>query len=340
MELEPATLIIISAAAAALPALLYAAVIYWFDQYEKEPAWLLAAAFVWGAIPAVLLALVLTVAISGPLQLMTGPATSGPLGAILLAPPIEETTKALALLAIFLFLPHEVDSVLDGIIYGAMVGMGFAMVENVFFFVSVYQREGLEAWRLNILLRAIFFGLNHALFTAFSGLGLAIARFNTRPTARRLAPFLGWAVAVSLHAVHNLAATVGGALLLLLPVTDWGGVFLILLIILWALWQERRWIREYLEEEVRRGTLTAAQYRTACSLRARLAHRLSILFSHGWRAYLDATRFYRHCSELAYKKHHYALVQDPSSRRRGEQLRATIMELNRRIRDSGVVWQR
>lgn len=322
-----------------VPALLYAAVIYWFDHYEKEPAWLLAATFVWGAVPAVLLAVILTVAVSGPLRLMTGPEIRGPLGAVLLAPPIEETTKALALLAIFLFMRHEVDGVLDGIIYGAMVGMGFAMVENIFYFVSVYQENGADAWRANILLRAVIFGLNHALFTSFSGLGLAIARFDRRPTVRRLAPFLGWGIAVGLHATHNLGATIGGLFLVVLVVTDWGGVFLVFLIVLWALWQERRWIRAYLKEEVTRGTLTIPQYKTACSLRARLWHRLSILFSHGWTAYVDATRFYRHCSELAYKKHHYSILEDGPSQQHSEELRKMIVRLNQRIRDSGVVWQ-
>ncbi|HOT92216.1 MAG TPA: hypothetical protein PLJ78_09370 [Anaerolineae bacterium] len=39
------------------PMLLYAAVLWWFDRYEKEPLALLVAAFVWGAIPSIILAL-------------------------------------------------------------------------------------------------------------------------------------------------------------------------------------------------------------------------------------------------------------------------------------------
>ena len=83
----------------------------------------------------------------------------------------------MALVAIFVFWRSEIDSPLDGIIYGAMVGMGFAMVENVYYFVANVQRwRGIEAWGVNIILRAIVFGLNHALFSSFAGLGIAIAR--------------------------------------------------------------------------------------------------------------------------------------------------------------------
>ncbi len=43
----------ISIIAATIPTLFYAAIIYWVDQYEKEPWWLLVAAFFWGAFPSI-----------------------------------------------------------------------------------------------------------------------------------------------------------------------------------------------------------------------------------------------------------------------------------------------
>ena len=330
MEIESGTLIFLSGAAAIIPTLLYVTIIYWADRYEKEPGWLLAASFLWGAVPSIILALIFNAMGSLPFYLL-GPAVGDAAGAIVIAPPVEETIKAVALIGIFMLLRHEVDSLLDGIIYGAMVGMGFAMVENFVYFLSVYQEGGVEAWRMNIFLRGIVFGLNHALFASITGLGLAVSRFATSRGLRFLAPVLGWTGAVFLHAVHNLAATFAGPLCLILPITDWGGVWLMVAIIIWALWQEKKWIRTYLKEEVALGTMTLRQYERACSGRARLSHRLNLLVERGPRAYLTATRFYRHCSELAYKKHHFTLLQDQQSDELTQQLRLKLSELSSEV---------
>lgn len=331
MQITPSNAILLSAAAAIIPALFYSALIYWFDRYEKEPIWLLSATFFWGAVPSIVLTLLASLAFSAPLQTVAGPAVTNTTMTVLIAPPLEETAKAVALVAIFVLLRHEVDSLLDGIIYGAMVGVGFAMVENFFYFVTVYQTEGAGAWGATVFLRAIVFGLNHSLFTSATGLGMAIARFSADKAVRILAPLGGWSVAVFLHAFHNLGASSGGLLCFILPLTDWGGVILLVLIIAWALLQERQWLRDYLRDEIERGTLTPEQYHIACSTRRRLAHRLQILTDHGPRAYLLATRFYRLCSELAYKKHHYILLQEPRSEELTRELRDSLHALSRSL---------
>ena len=41
-----------------LPMIVYAFVLWWFDRYEKEPLGLLIAAFLWGAIPAIIFSLI------------------------------------------------------------------------------------------------------------------------------------------------------------------------------------------------------------------------------------------------------------------------------------------
>ncbi|MDX1664462.1 MAG: PrsW family intramembrane metalloprotease [Candidatus Promineifilaceae bacterium] len=331
--MEPATdtILLLSILAAALPAAVYVGLIYAVDRYEKEPVWLLTATFLWGAIPSILLALLFGLVGSLPLYLLAGPEVGNTLSAVLIAPPVEETVKALALLGIFFLLRREVDGLLDGIIYGAMVGMGFAMIENIFYFLTVYGESGVEAWQTNIFMRAILFGLNHSLFTSMTGLGLAVGRFARSKTVRFLAPVGGWTVAVALHAFHNLAASVGGLLCFILPLTDWGGVWLLMLIIVWALIQEKRWIRSYLKEEVDRGTITVGQYERVASSRARHVHCVSLLFTRGPRTYRQAVTFYRQCSELAYKKHHFALLQEPQSAELTEKLRLKLRELSQQV---------
>lgn len=331
MQTTASNIIPLSIAAATVPALIYSAIIYWFDHYEKEPWWLLMATFVWGALPSVALALLASMVFRIPFTWLGESAATNTVMAVLVAPPVEETVKAVALVAIFVLLRHEVDGLLDGIIYGAMVGMGFAMVENFFYFLAVFYEEGGQAWSSTVILRAVLFGLNHSLFSSATGLGLAIARFSPNRLIRFTAPVAGWSTAVALHAIHNLGASSGGLFCAILPFTDWGGVLLIVVIIVWALVQERRWIRTYLLEEVGAGTLTAGQYAVACSARGRLAQRLTILFERGPRAYLAATRFYRHCSELAYKKHHFELLQEVQSAQLTASLREEIRDLSQHM---------
>lgn len=325
-------IILLSCVAAFIPAIIYLAIIYWFDRYEKEPLWLLTATFFWGAVPSIILALIFNLIFGLPFYALAGEGVGDALVATLVAPPVEETAKGLALLGIFFFLRHEIDSLLDGIIYGAMVGMGFAMVENVFYFVGIFEEGGYEAWSMLVFLRAIVFGLNHSLFASLTGLGLAVARLTTNTGVRIGAPILGWSGAVALHFLHNLAASTQQLLFCFAAlIADWGGVWLMLLIIIWALVQERRWIREYLAEEVAWGTLTTSQYEMACSGRKRFFHRTNMLFSQGPVAFWKAGNFYHQCSELAYKKHHFKLHQDKKSEQLIPVFRQKISELSRLI---------
>jgi protease PrsW len=328
------SIFLLSVVAATIPTLMYVTLIYWVDRYEKEPLWLLAAAFLWGAIPSIIAAFILNTAFNLPFYVVLGPGIGDAIGAVLIAPPVEETLKGMALLLILFVWRHEIDSLLDGIIYGAMVGMGFAMVENVYYFMNVYAEGGVEAWQINIFMRAIFFGLNHALFTSMTGLGIAVSRFARDPLTQYGAPVAGWLAAIFLHFVHNFAASFAAAapiLCLVLPLNAWGGLFITVMIIVWALLQEKKWLRTYLAEEVERGTLTAEQYRIAASGLKRSFHRLNLLFSNGPAAYFTAGRFYQQCSRLAYKKHHYHLLREEKSSALTEQLRQEVARLSLKL---------
>jgi RsiW-degrading membrane proteinase PrsW (M82 family) len=322
----------LSILAAIVPTLLYVGLIYWVDRYEKEPWWLLASAFLWGAVPAILISFVLNTTLSVPLLLALGDELGQAAAPALIGPPVEETIKSIALVAIFIFWRSEIDSPLDGIIYGAMVGMGFAMVENVYYFVQTFNSGGLEAWGVNVVLRAVVFGLNHALFSSFAGLGIAIARLSTSRGVQIVLPLLGWLTAVFLHFLHNFTVTLGNGFILVALFFDWGGVLLVLGIIVWAVLQERRWLRQYLAEEVALGTLTLSQFTLASSGRQRVAFLTKTLFNRGFRANRRAAHFFLQCSHMAYTKHHWKLFQDEKSALEIAELRQEIATLATQLR--------
>ena len=330
--MEETAVLPLSILAAIVPTMLYVGIIYWVDRYEKEPWWLLAAAFLWGAVPGILISFFFNTLLSAPLLLVLGSDLGMAAAPSLIGPPVEETVKGLALVAIFIFWRSEIDSPLDGIIYGAMVGMGFAMVENVYYFVETFNQGGVEAWRVNIVLRAVVFGLNHALFSSFAGLGIAIARLSTNRTVQILAPLAGWATAVFLHFLHNLSVTLGNLFIFVALFFDWGGILLVLAIIIWAVLQERRWLRQYLAEEVALRTISSNQFTVASSGRKRFSFLLNKLLNHGFRANRQAAHFFLQCSHLAYVKHHWQLFADEKSALEIASLRQEIATLSNEIR--------
>lgn len=324
--LTPATVLPLSALAAMLPALFFTAVVYWADRYEKEPWWLLSATFLWGAVPSILIALFSNALLSAPLYFLVDQPAAGRLAAATVAPLVEESAKALVLVLIFFRWRQEIDSPLDGIIYGAMVGIGFAMVENVFYYVAIYEDGGATAWSGAIVLRGFVFGLNHALYTSLTGLGIAVARLSTDRTVRIVAPLAGWTLAVVLHAVHNYAVLLDNGLALFGVVAlDWGGVLVVALIIIWAVLQEGRWIRDYLADEVGRGTVSLAEYQVASSPPRRTWRRVRLLVVSGPRAYWRTGRRFHMMSELAYRKHHLSLFADESSAAAVKRLRLELL---------------
>ncbi|MCA9979958.1 MAG: PrsW family intramembrane metalloprotease [Anaerolineales bacterium] len=321
--------------AAAIPAALYVAFIYFIDRYEREPLWLVGAVFVWGAVPSIILALIFNGVLGAPLYLLLGDELGDMATAVFVAPLVEETAKGFALLLLFWFKRHEIDSPLDGIIYGAMVGLGFAMVENVFYFLDQYAVGGVSAWQTNIFMRAVVFGLNHAMYTAMIGLGLAVARLTTKRWVRFAAPFVGWATAVMVHFLHNFFASavdiVGPIACIPLMANAWGGLFITAVIVVWSTWQEHTWIKKYLFEEVSLGVLTPPQYVAVSSGWRRWAHRVHLLFNHGFRASRTADKFYTRASELAYSKHHYRYTPDGHSHQRIVDLRQEVMRLGQEM---------
>lgn len=239
--------------AAILPTSFYVLLIWWLDRYEREPVMLLATSFLWGAIPAILIALVVELAMAVPLGLLLQPGHANTVGAVLVSPVVEELAKALALVGLVLLFRPEIDDLLDGIVYGALIGAGFAMTENFFYFISVGLESGWSGLAATVLLRSVVFGLSHALFTGITGVGVALAVQSPRPGWRWLAAPAALLLAVFIHFWHNFTLTATGSNALAFALTlvaDWGGVLTLLAIAMLALRTEKRWVRQHLACEV------------------------------------------------------------------------------------------
>ena len=61
--------ILLSLVVGILPMVVYAIILWWFDRYEKEPMALLIAAFLWGAVPAIIFSLIFQVLLDIPISL-------------------------------------------------------------------------------------------------------------------------------------------------------------------------------------------------------------------------------------------------------------------------------
>ncbi|NLG29092.1 MAG: PrsW family intramembrane metalloprotease [Chloroflexi bacterium] len=252
------TAFIASLLASLLPTLLYVWLLWRLDRYEKEPARLLAAAFLWGAAPAVVLSVILELAFEAPLSAL-GSGYTQFLSSSIVTPPIEEILKGLALLGLARWARRDLDGLLDGVLYGAIVGLGFAMTENVFYFLGAWGEGDLSNWGMVVFTRAFAFGLNHAMYTAFTGAGVGIARHLESRAQRIAVVAAGLVLAIAAHAVHNGLLTAGDLCWFSL-VADWGGVLVILLIVLLAWRRERELMRRHLTPEVASGLLSAQQY--------------------------------------------------------------------------------
>ncbi|MFZ1753046.1 MAG: PrsW family intramembrane metalloprotease, partial [Caldilineaceae bacterium] len=243
----------VSLAAAVIPTFFYALAFYLADRYEREPVWMGIVAFLWGAIPAVVTSLFGEIIIGVPFVGDPGSLTAAVVESALVAPVVEELAKGAALFAIYKFMRNEFDGVLDGLTYGALIGFGFAMTENFLYFVGAFSEGGFVDLSLLIFLRAVIFGLNHALYTGLFGIGLGMARQATSPTSARRWAVAGFAAAVGSHALHNLGASlssVNGLGIVLSLGLAVGGIALVGIVMLLTWRQEHLWLRDELLGEV------------------------------------------------------------------------------------------
>jgi RsiW-degrading membrane proteinase PrsW (M82 family) len=284
---------------AVLPVPFYVALALTVDRYEKEPTGMLALAFLWGASGAVFISFILNSINSAVFGAIGGQGAAAFGGSVISAPVVEETAKALALLAFFFWKKDEFDGVLDGVVYAGMVGLGFAMTENVSYYGQALAAGSLPG---TVFVRGVIAPFSHPLFTAMTGVGLGIARETTRRGLKLVAPLAGLCLAMFLHGTWNLSAGLGSAFLPVYVMVMMPAMIVLVGIVLYAQARERRIIRANLLPYVQTGHLSPAELQALCAFGGRLKTLYAAASRGGMKEYRREACFQQAASELAFHR--------------------------------------
>lgn len=297
------------------------------DRFEREPWFLRLAAFLWGAIIAIPAALFIEHRVDGVLQDTLVLGTSDVLRSVLqgLNPGVtEETIKGLGLLLLFLILRDEFDNVTDGIVYGALIGAGFAMVENFRYFAIDFQFPAFL-----IVYRIILGWLGHSTFTVCFGAALGYVRYTKVRWRQIVIPLAGYGIAVSLHSFFDFVnyqvsvilsnATPGDTtvsfLSLLALIGDYIPPFLAQMVLLYVLMKslahEAAVIREFLAVEVSNGVVRVDEYALLQDSFLRTKAERRVLHKSGIRQWLRVKALYQTEIGLAFRKWHVSMGDKP-----------------------------
>jgi protease PrsW len=287
--------VILAVSAAVVPSLVYIGALYWVDRYEKEPKRLLATAFLWGAIPAVLMALAVELFFSLPPDLI-GPKALEAVRLGLIAPLLQEVLKGLVVLFIAWRYRREFDNVLDGLIYGALTGFGFAMTGNLLSYVGSFLLWGFQGLSGTAIIEGVVYGLDSALYSAIFGAGLGLGRLAQKRWQRWAFPVGGFVLAAAVHALHGVLAYNLLGLNAITVTSTLVGVALIAVVGVGSLRRQQRCLRAELKD------LPQEVYQVMVTPGARTRAQWQALRRGGIGGWRRARQIYQLCAELAFKR--------------------------------------
>jgi RsiW-degrading membrane proteinase PrsW (M82 family) len=183
----------------------------WYNDITREPLLYLIATFVLGAAFSTFPLITNTVTSAFLQQFDTTPAiqtaTQGAHFFVIVAPG-EEIAKLGAVFA-FVYWTDRFDSVIDGAVYGAMAGLGFATVENFFYIGQVLAQaqttgQVIVSGTVITTVRSLV-GPGHVIWTALAGYYLGLAKFNREYAFPLVCK--GLLIAIVLHGAYNTAST-------------------------------------------------------------------------------------------------------------------------------------
>jgi RsiW-degrading membrane proteinase PrsW (M82 family) len=241
-------------------------VIYFLDFYDREPLSLVFAALLWGMVAATSLSAISNDAWTSVIARLAGPDFAATWSAAITAPIVEESFKGIGVVLIYLIARREMNDIMDGFVYGAMIGLGFTVVEDVHYFIGAFGGtvEGIVA---GFFWRVVVSGLyGHVIYTGLVGIGIAyfVTRKDEASLARRWLVLIGLVFTAMfghflwdsplLNLIPPADNTSAGlqVVLTLLTLTIKGVPFLafLILMVVLARRRERYWLRKSIEAEL------------------------------------------------------------------------------------------
>lgn len=328
----------------------------WADRFRPQRFWVWLMTFGWGACVATYVSAGVNTWAAGHLSIIgDGDPATGARAAIFVAPFVEEAAKASVLFWLAILMRYQWVSRLSGIVLAGLSAAAFAFVENILYYGRAYRYAARtigsvspeQALHQTFVLRGLLTFFGHPLFTAMTGIGLAVALRSKSKTVRVVAPLAGFLVAALLHMSFNTAAS-------LLSSTQ--QIFVLIFVavplvlglvgfVVRQLFREGRLIRTRLGDYVRVGWLEPDDAAPLSRLRTRMRALWHALFA-GPATFLATLRLQRCVTELAYLRDSMdrGLV-DATGQRRERVLLAQLRDLRPRAVISPVgraayPWQR
>ncbi|CBG71958.1 MULTISPECIES: PrsW family intramembrane metalloprotease [Streptomyces] len=299
---------------ALLPLPLLMSAFRWLDRVEPGPWRNLVFAFAWGACAAALIAIVANSFATRWIATATAdPSHADTLGATVIAPVVEETAKAAAVLLVFLFRRRDFTSLVDGVVIAGFTATGFAFTENILYLGTAFGTDQLSGGTglasvtaATFFVRVIMSPFAHPLFTVLTGIGFGVAAVSAdwQRGRRVLVPLSGLLLAMAMHSVWNGSATFGEygffAVYAGFMVPAFG------LLTWWAIWarqRELRAVREALPAYAAAGWLTPPEPYVLGSMRARRVAREYAAHHFGKAGARSVAEYETYATRLAFLRH-------------------------------------
>ena len=295
---------------AAITAIPLSLLFLWADRYRPQRFWVWLMTFGWGACVATYFSAQVNTWAASQLSIIgDGDPATGARAAIFVAPWVEEFAKGTVLFWLAILMRYQWVSRVSGIVLAGLSGAAFAFVENILYYGRAYRYASrtfgevppLEALQSLFMLRGVMTFFGHPLFTAMTGIGLAIGLRSKSKVVRVVAPLAGYTAAAFLHMAFNSSASLlqGTNLLLIYLLVALPLVIAVIVFTVRQVLHEGRLIRTRLGDYVRLGWLSEGDPVPLSRLRTRgkaLWHGIVT----GPDVLLATIRLQRSVTELAY----------------------------------------
>jgi len=261
-------ILFLSVLAAFVPMIAYLLLIWWMDRYLRQPLWMVALVFVWGAVGAISVGVTGSQFLEYPVAQVFGRQATDAIGAILIAPLVEEIAKGCVLLLVAM--RRDFNSIADGVVFGAAAGLGFGMTENFLYFNQVYDSAGFSAWLQNVYARTFYSAVLHCVTTSTFGMALGFVKFRRETPHKIWIVAGGLLLAMMIHGFWNACMVLGSAFHSPLLVQAGLSILPVLVVLLFVAYQislflEGRILSMELMEESDMGTIPVPHVAKLCS---------------------------------------------------------------------------